>query len=152
MGPDGRSPHDAPHGGRTSSVGSGSSFGPLGTLLHRFKKTLWFLAGIVCLLIGLAGLVLPAVPGVVFLIMAAACFARSSPRFERWLLEHAYLGPPIRHWRATGSIPRRAKYLAIASMAVSLSGIAWFAPPIAVAVSAVGMTAAAIYIMTRPDE
>ena len=83
--------------------------------------------------------------------MAAACFARSSPRFERWLLEHAHLGPPIRHWRATGSIPRRVKYVAIASMAVSLSGIAWFAPPIATAVCGAGMAAAAVFIMTRPD-
>lgn len=124
---------------------------PFLLVLRRFKKALWFVGGILALLIGFAGLVLPAVPGVVFLIMAAACFARSSPRFERWLLEHAHLGPPIRHWRATGSIPRRVKYLAIASMAVSLSGIVWFAPPIAALACGAGMAAAAVFIMTRPD-
>ncbi len=151
MGPDGRTPHDATRKGRASSAGFARIASPFLLLLRRFKTALWFVGGILALLIGFAGLVLPAVPGVVFLIMAAACFARSSPRFERWLVEHAHLGPPIRRWRDTGSIPRRLKYLAVASMAVSLTGITLFAPPIAALVCGAGMAAAAYYVMTRPD-
>ena len=69
--------------------------------------------------VGLAavGAVLPVLPTTPFLLVAAACFARSSPRFYRWLLENRVFGPLIRHWRDTRSIPRRAKLAAIVLIA-----------------------------------
>jgi uncharacterized membrane protein YbaN (DUF454 family) len=76
------------------------------------RRRLLFGAGLVFLVAGVAGLFLPLVPGTVFLIVAAACFTRSSPRFETWLLDHPRLGPPVRRWRANGSIPRPAKAFA----------------------------------------
>ncbi|MFD1809340.1 YbaN family protein [Gemmobacter lanyuensis] len=40
------------------------------------------------------------------MILAAACFARSSPRLHDWLWHHRVFGPAIRDWRRHGAIPR----------------------------------------------
>ena len=55
-------------------------------------------AGFVLLSVGCLGIVLPLLPTTPFLIAAAACFSRSSPRFERWLVTHPRLDHPIRAW------------------------------------------------------
>lgn len=102
--------------------------------------------------IGAIGVVLPLVPGVVFLLLAAGCFARSSPRFERWLVTHPRLGPPVVTWRRTGAIPRHAKAAAILGMSASLGVMALGgAPLVAIGSVAGAMAACAAYILTRPD-
>ena len=114
-------------------------------------RAVWLVAGILLAAVGVAGIILPGLPGVVFLIMAAACFARSSPRLEARLLEHPKTGPAILAWRRTGSVPRRAKLIAGVSMIGSLCLIALTAPPIALISSSIGLGAAALYLFTRPD-
>lgn len=124
---------------------------PLRDLPPWLRWTL-FLSGFVFLGIGIAGVVLPLVPGVVFLILAAACFARSSPRFEHWLVTHPRLGPPVVTWRRTGAIPRHAKAAACLGMAASLVVMTLGgAPASAIGWVAAVMAACAIYILTRPD-
>jgi len=68
---------------------------------------------------GAIGAVLPLIPTTPFLLLAAACFARSSPRFHGWLMRNPTFGPPIRRWRETGTISRRVKLLAFVLIAVS---------------------------------
>jgi hypothetical protein len=53
--------------------------------------------------------------------LAAACFARSSPRFENWLLAHPRFGPLLTEWRARGAIPRKAKFAALAGMIIGFA-------------------------------
>ena len=77
-----------------------------------WQRPLYLAAGWLCTLLGIVGLVLPVMPGTVFLIAAAWCFSRSSPRFEEWLIGHPQLGPQVVRWRRTGSIARRVKYIA----------------------------------------
>lgn len=81
------------------------------------------------LFVGLAalGVVLPLLPTTPFLLLAAACFARSSARFYRALLGNRIFGPLIRDWREHGAIPRRAKILAITVMLAVMSLTAHFA-------------------------
>ena len=55
-------------------------------------RIIYFCLGWVMVALGVIGLVMPLMPGAVFLIVAAWCFARSSPRFEAWLLEHPTSG------------------------------------------------------------
>jgi hypothetical protein len=79
---------------------------------------LWFGVGWVAVAIGSIGIVVPGLPTTVFFIIAASCFARSSPRFERWVLELPKVGPLVRDYRAGLGMPRRAKVWAIAVMVV----------------------------------
>ena len=91
-------------------------------------RWLYLIAGCLALALGIAGAILPLLPTVPFIILAAFCFARSSPRLERQLLEHPHLGPHIHRWRTNGAISRKGKRAATAAFALSaLLGIL-FAP------------------------
>lgn len=72
------------------------------------------------LFVGLAalGIAVPGLPATPFLLLAAACFARSSERFYGWLLGNRVFGPMIRDWRETRSLSRRSKAIALASIIV----------------------------------
>ena len=115
-------------------------------------RAVWIGGGGVALGLGIVGVVTPLLPTVPFLLLAAFCFARSSPRLHDWLLGHPRLGPPIRDWQRNGAIGRPAKYLATASIAATLALSA--ALGLAVWVLAVHALAAAlvmVFIWTRPD-
>ena len=77
-------------------------------------------AGWIAVMLGLVGVVVPVLPTTPFLLVAAACFARASPRCHRYLLASRF-GPLIVEWRRYRSIPWRTKLLAIALMGISLS-------------------------------
>jgi len=68
---------------------------------------------------GVAGIFLPLVPTVPFLLLAVACFARSSERFHTWLVGHHHLGPLLRDYLNGAGIPLRAKRVAICMVWVS---------------------------------
>jgi uncharacterized membrane protein YbaN (DUF454 family) len=120
---------------------------------NKWARGLYFTGGIILTGIGIIGAFLPLLPTTIFLIMAAWCFSRSSPRFEAWLLNHRQFGPPLRAWRSSGAIPRRAKYLAFTGMATGYAIFYVSATPrwpTALAVAVV-MLASALYVGTRPD-
>lgn len=70
------------------------------------------------LLVGIAalGIFLPLLPTTPLLLVAAACFANSSEKSHRWLVEHNVFGPIIRNWHEHRCIPRRAKIIAVSSI------------------------------------
>ena len=89
--------------------------------------------------LGTVGIVVPGLPTTGFFVLAAACFARSSPRFEAWVLGLPKIGPLVRDHRAGLGMPRRAKVLAIAVMLAACSLSAWrLGSPLAVVVIAAG--------------
>ena len=77
-------------------------------------------AGWLCVGLGLLGAVLPLLPTTPFLLLAAACFARSSQRFYDWLQENRLFGEYLRRYRDGEGIPLRAKIVAITLIWVSL--------------------------------
>ncbi|NOJ49054.1 YbaN family protein [Bradyrhizobium archetypum] len=115
-------------------------------------RIIYFSLGWVMVALGVIGLVMPLMPGAVFLIVAAWCFARSSPRFEVWLLDHPTFGKPLRDWRAAGAIPRAAKAMACAGMTIGFV-VFWYSVdpslPLAIAVAVIFLACAA-YVVSRP--
>jgi uncharacterized membrane protein YbaN (DUF454 family) len=89
------------------------------------RQTLLVAAGLVALGLGLIGIVLPGLPTTPFVLLAAACFARASPRLHRWLTTHRYLGPMVRDWEAHRSLPLRVKWIAITMMGTMVLLSAW---------------------------
>src|SRR5690606_16358035 len=82
--------------------------------------------------LGGIGIVVPVLPTTGFFVLAAACFARSSPRFERWVLDLPKVGPLVRDHRAGLGMPRRVKLVAIGMMlglgAVGTWYVGWRVP------------------------
>ncbi|MBI3132689.1 MAG: YbaN family protein [Acidobacteria bacterium] len=72
-------------------------------------RPLLILTGVVSLFLALLGVVLPLLPTTPFLLLSAACFARSSERLHNWLLAHPRLGPFISDWEHGGAIRPAAK-------------------------------------------
>lgn len=81
----------------------------------------WLLLAFGCANVGLGvlGVFLPGLPTTVFLLIALWAFSRSSSRFHAWLWNHPRLGSPIRDWHTHQVIPRKAKWLAVLTMAAS---------------------------------
>lgn len=90
----------------------------------------WSLLGLLFLGIGGLGVVLPLLPTTPFVLLAAGCFARSSPRLHRWLLDSQLFGPILRDWEQHRCVPRRAKVVALVTMlGVGGSSILFAVPP-----------------------
>jgi uncharacterized membrane protein YbaN (DUF454 family) len=119
---------------------------------HPLLRPFFFLLGLVLTAVGIAGVMTPLWPGTIFLILAAGCFARSSPKLETWLLNHPRYGPTVVAWREHGAIPRKIKLIAIGSMMVSFV-IVLFAhvEPLWVWVIGVCLLASALFVGTRPE-
>ena len=83
--------------------------------------------GTLFLFIGIIGVFLPVLPTTPFLLLATACYARSSRRFYNWLMNHPAFGPLIVEWRTYRSIPWKIKLVAVATMLLTFgSSILFF--------------------------
>ncbi len=131
---------------------SGATSGAPGVVARSpVSRALYFVGGWVCVGLGSLGVIVPGLPTTIFFIVAASCFARSSPRFEQWVLNLPRIGPMVRDHRAGLGMPRRAKVIALAMMWASIGVSAWFLrgrPPI-VAVVVLAAVAGTAYITLR---
>ena len=91
------------------------------------RKTLLIVAGTTCVALGALGVVLPVLPTTPFLLLAAACYARSSRRFHDWLVGDHLLGHYIRTYRERRGIPLRSKVLTLTMMWASIGASAIYA-------------------------
>lgn len=90
---------------------------------------LWISLGLLFLLLAVVGVVLPLLPTTPFVLLAAACFARSSPRLHNWLLKSELFGPSLRDWENNKCVSQKVKTLAIAMMVViGGTSIVFFVP------------------------
>lgn len=112
----------------------------------------WWLLAYASLGVGLVGIVLPGLPTVPFVLLAAYAAARGSERLHRRLLAHARFGPMIRDWRAQGAVSRRAKWLATIMMVASAGVMFLTAPEWWMAASGTAiMGLVATWLWCRPE-
>ena len=121
------------------------------------RRWLLTLCGLLALLLAGLGVLLPGLPTTPFVLLAAACFAKASPRLHHWLLSQRHLGPMVRDWESNRSLPLKIKWLSSSLMGVMVCLSAWqlqHRPWAAVAVLALGAVGAVVVwrIPTRGKE
>jgi uncharacterized membrane protein YbaN (DUF454 family) len=98
------------------------------TSRHPLGRVFLFAGGWACVVLGVIGIFLPVLPTTPFLLLAAGCFARSSPRFYQWLINNKRLGPWIRDYLEGNGIPLKGKVYAIGLMWISIGFSCWLVP------------------------
>lgn len=122
------------------------------------KQGVLITAGSVCVVLAILGILLPVLPTTPFLLLAAICYERSSPRFHNWLLTNRWFGSYIKNYREGKGIPMRQKVVTLALLwATMLAGIVfgqlnWWLSLILLGIAA-GVTIHLARIKTaRPDD
>ncbi len=115
-------------------------------------RFIWAGLGCLSLLCGLIGVVLPLIPTVPFILLAAFLFARSSERLHNWLISHPKFGPPITDWQTYGAVSRRGKRAATVACSVVLlisiaMGLRWQL----IAIQTVTLGCVMLFLWTRPN-
>lgn len=112
----------------------------------------WRLLAYASVVLAVIGALLPVLPTVPFLLLAAYAAARGSPRLHAWLLAHPRFGPSIRQWQTQGAVSRDAKWMATAMMLISASLLWLTTPHIALAAGvSIGMLAVGAWLWRRPN-
>ena len=121
----------------------------------RFKnkalKALLLFVGWLSVVLGVIGIFLPILPTTPFLLLAAACFMRTSPKFYNWLVGHPRLGKYLVYYLEGKGIPLKAKIYTITLIAISMSVTSYIVPVTAVKIllPLVGVLVA-LYIVRQP--
>ena len=115
-------------------------------------RPFWYALGVLSLVLGIIGVVLPLVPTTPLIILAAFAFGKASPRVAAALESHRFFGPIIAEWRANGAIAPRYKALALCMMGAVLVvsyvvGFSW----LVIGIQALCVACAATFILTRPS-
>ncbi|MFY9178589.1 MAG: YbaN family protein [Venatoribacter sp.] len=108
--------------------------------------------GWVSVMLGVLGIFLPVLPTTPFLLLAAACFVRTSPRFYNWLVNHPKLGKFIIYYLAGKGIPLKAKVYAIVLiwLSVLLSAFVLLDSPIVRIILPLVGVAVSLYLLLQP--
>jgi len=80
---------------------------------RKIVRTLWFIAGTICVVLGAIGIVFPLLPTTPFLLAAAACYYKSSERMHRWLLNNKWFGEYIRNYTEGRGLTKKTKITAL---------------------------------------
>jgi uncharacterized membrane protein YbaN (DUF454 family) len=129
------------------------SNGPAPSRRRGLTRVVWITVGLGLTGLGGLGVVVPGLPSTVFFLAAAWCFARSSERLERWLLDLPGVGPLVRDARAGLGMPRRTKASAVAMMwtAIAISAFVLRGQPIIAATMVVlGVIGTAVIVLVVP--
>lgn len=118
----------------------------------RLQQFGWRALALACVALGATGAVLPGLPTVPFLLVAAWAGGKGWPALEARLLAHPRYGPDIRRWRDHGAVPRRAKWVASLMMLASSAVIAVSALPLAAKLGLPAfMAVVALWLWRRPE-
>lgn len=117
------------------------------------KKIILLAFGHFFLILGIVGAFLPVLPTTPFLLLAAYFYSKSSDKIHNWLMNHKYLGPPLKDWQDRGVIGLKAKWIAtvmlvlIMALRIPTLNIAIGIKAFAIAV----LTGVLVFIWSRPS-
>jgi uncharacterized protein len=115
------------------------------------KKFFWKVLGFLSLGMAYLGLITPGLPYSIFVVFAAYCFAKGSPRMERWIYNHKIFGPFLINWSNKRVFPTKMKFFMLFMMSTSLT-IMFFTgvKPIGIISTAVFMALVAVWAWRFP--
>ena len=87
---------------------------------NKFFRYLIITAGTISLVFGIIGILLPILPTTPFLLLSAACYARSSQRFYNWLMNNKWFGNYIKNYREGKGIPLKFKIFTISLLWITI--------------------------------
>tara|TARA_B110000263_G_scaffold233402_1_gene230194 strand:- start:217 stop:591 length:375 start_codon:yes stop_codon:yes gene_type:complete len=121
-------------------------------LIKTIKKYLLHVLGFMLLALGIAGYILPGLPGTIFLILAATCFVKSNKKMYDWITNHRIFGKVVKDYLDTGKMPLKAKFLSITFMWVFTTiSVIWSPYGIIFIIAVVTIAAiGTLFILTRP--
>ncbi|MDQ7071398.1 MAG: YbaN family protein [Rhodobacterales bacterium] len=115
-------------------------------------RYIWAFFGLICVGLAVVGVVLPLLPTVPFLLLAAYFFARSSEKLHSWLVSHKIFGPLILDWQSKGVINIRAKRLSTLSIIlIFVLSLIISLRPLILGIQAVVLGCVLFFIWTRPN-
>tara|TARA_Y100001934_G_C12325261_1_gene762266 strand:+ start:175 stop:678 length:504 start_codon:yes stop_codon:yes gene_type:complete len=94
-----------------------------------FNRTIWFILGLISTSIGLVGIIIPGLPTTPLMILAGACFAKSSQRFYDWIIDNKMFGEHVRNYREGNGISQGVKPKILFTMWVFILFAVFYAIP-----------------------
>ena len=124
--------------------------------MKNIRRWLLIACGMLCVAVGVIGIFVPLLPTTSPLLLAAFCFARSSPRFYHWLLHNRVFGSYIKNYREGRGMPLRSKFVTLALLWLTIGfSIIYITPwwiKLLLLIIALGVTIHILWIKTyRPD-
>lgn len=119
-------------------------------------RYLYFISGILLVAIGVIGIFLPILPTTIFLILASACFIKSSPKANEWLRNHKILGMYIKNYQDKSGLTVKSKIFDLTFLWIMISASAifftelWYIKVLLLAI-AIGVTIHLLMIKTKKD-
>ena len=104
------------------------------------KKLFWKLLGFMSLGLAYIGVITPGMPYSIFVVFAAYCFAKGSPKMHAWLYNHKLFGPFLTNWGEKRVFPTKMKFFMLFMMSTSLT-IMWFT-----GIKVIGIISTAIFM------
>ena len=80
------------------------------------SRIFWFSCGFLSMVIGLIGIVVPGLPTTPLMILAAACFAKSSQKFYDWIINNRLFGKHVKNYREGKGIPKKSKPVILSTL------------------------------------
>jgi uncharacterized membrane protein YbaN (DUF454 family) len=120
--------------------------------VFKLKKFLWKCLGFLSLGMAYVGVVTPGIPYSIFVVFAAYCFAKGSPKMHAWLYNHKLFGPFLTNWQTKRVFPLKMKFFMLAMMSSSLV-IMYFTgvKPIGIISTAIFMALVAVWAWRFPS-
>ena len=119
--------------------------------VSKVKQFAWKVLGFLSLGMAYVGVITPGIPYSCFVVFAAYCFAKGSPKMHAWLYNHKLFGPFLTNWGTKRVVPHKMKYFMLVTMSTSLI-IMWFTgvKPIGILSTAVFMALVAVWAWRFP--